>query len=743
MKKFLKLPKIILCLALAAPMAAFAASPTVLGTITSYAEETNSSTLQGTYPSTINSDTGLFGCAAIDEDGTNSITWPGSWVEFLDDDTSGSTTMTSCARLDADGTETGTFNLTISGTTQKGSIFIAAIDGWDGSTNPEVNTANTAFDTTLSPNSITPAGGSDDYLYVAMVTNNDRPGTFSAFPSGYSDTGDEQVVTSGGAGIAWAFLESTASTTENPGSFTWTNAETTAGRTFAITPTAAASVCATTTAETTTTAASYDYDLENCTQASGYFTAEGDFVAGTYNDLATDTLTGTAPALSEFTASGSMANTPIGTATATTINTSNSCLQDFTDGAMSDECDLSSYFARTGDQCGDDDGSITCVETDDEPLLTSDGLHSVGSYTNGFVESTDYSNGTWVKAFAEVNPGYSDPKGGTGAYQLIDDNGGGSGGSVRIFETFTVSSGDPHTVSAFFAPDQVGWVRFRTADFDAAANDDTWFDLANCVAGTTGANHTAHVDQYGDWCRVGVTITSTTDLDGTLLIYPQDADSTSGDRDGTTSILIYQADSTQSAFMLPPVYTAGSTVTADSAIVGPVDLSAVASGWSDPVNGISGHVIFSFMRDYDQDTGNFFRLFGLGDGTSAETLEVVAHSSAARFILFKDTNSVTPDASTTDGEHNWTAGESISVAFRASSAGIKLWVTSESGQTIDENTTANAQADFQAGISQFYIGAGGDGSGGGDFFKIECFVPYDKALPDEVLANMDTASCGH
>src|ERR1035437_5312650 len=122
----------------------------------------------------------------------------------------------------------------------------ARITGWDGTTAPDVavNSANNS----KTPPALAPAGGSQNYLWLGYVANNNSEITAgSSGWSGYASSGaptyDYQ--------IAWDYLQATASS-ETPGAFTsiltgftWTIAVTPpVGAAFATAPAAVSAVTA-------------------------------------------------------------------------------------------------------------------------------------------------------------------------------------------------------------------------------------------------------------------------------------------------------------------------------------------------------------------------------------------------------------------------------------------------------------------------------------------------------------------
>jgi len=290
------------------------ATPVVRGTIASGNQDSNLGSHVLTYPATVEPTDGIFACIAADSDSPTETTfsWPGTWVKVLSDP--GSSRSQSCARYDADGTEDGgTFTVTLN-TSQKAAWFVAAIDGWEGSQSPSISAEGSGFDTSPNPPALSPPAGSGNYLYWATgMAPADR--TWSAFPSGYADTGSVSPNVSGSASIAWASKETTASSSDDPGVFTISSTAPWRAYTFAFAGTTAAS--ATTTWTDTTVDIGTDIQGTLNTAFTGNPTlceyASGDTIAVTAN--ASTTAGDCANAKSDFLQNGSLENTRIGVGT--------------------------------------------------------------------------------------------------------------------------------------------------------------------------------------------------------------------------------------------------------------------------------------------------------------------------------------------------------------------------------------------------------------------------------------------
>ena len=154
------------------------------------------------------------GWAAVRENGTGGV-WLGTYQQ--------STLAASNSETNpvfsilSSGTGTGVahpYSIPITG----GSILRAHVNGSSGTS------------ATADPPSLTPFGGTQDYLWFALASVNGNT-SISAGPSGYSNFTASSTTTN--VTLATAWKQATAATTENPGAFTNSNANWVAN-TFAV-----------------------------------------------------------------------------------------------------------------------------------------------------------------------------------------------------------------------------------------------------------------------------------------------------------------------------------------------------------------------------------------------------------------------------------------------------------------------------------------------------------------------------
>lgn len=364
---------------------AWSASPTVTS-VTSGQDDVNDTTKTLTYPATILDSDGLLACIATDNNGIT-ITWPAPWVEDVQSGAPVATIEASCAHMNPDGTEDGTtFDITL-GASERATWWIAVIDGWDGSTAPEYTQNQDFANLTADPASITPSGGSDDYLYAASGMFDGQPGV-TGFSSGYANTGHVDPAISGSATISWSFKETTASTTEDPGVITLDTSSTYVTYTIAVAPTASGGLTT---------------DATKCVFASG------DEISVTAN--ASTTSGDCATAKSMFLSGGDLSNTRIGVLT-------NAYLANATETTTADNLTINS----PDDGVTDHFGTAACANPgcDDDSLYeNSDFLTEYAAFASG--------DDVWVT----VNTGACDFEATTGVFSCTSVP---ATGVVRVYD---------------------------------------------------------------------------------------------------------------------------------------------------------------------------------------------------------------------------------------------------------------------------------------------------------------------
>jgi len=171
-------------------------------------------------------------------DTVGAITFPGGWTELFD---LGTNQQTTAAWKLADGTEGGT---TITLTTAGGkfaalSWSIAAAD--PSTTPPESSAGASGFDANPDPDTVTPTGGADDYLWLALMGIEGEQAMPPTYPTNYTE--NQIHANSGTAGavstnvrVAAAKRTNLNAASENPGVYTVNVTDDWRAFTFAVHP---------------------------------------------------------------------------------------------------------------------------------------------------------------------------------------------------------------------------------------------------------------------------------------------------------------------------------------------------------------------------------------------------------------------------------------------------------------------------------------------------------------------------
>jgi hypothetical protein len=193
------------------------AFPTVETTNTSF-ESSGVTTHNISLPSGVASGDLLIAILSLDGNNADS-TWPTGddlWTELLDVASSGN--RLSIAYRDADGTEGATVDVTTDNG-RKSSHITFRISGHTVQA-PDISTGATGSGANPDPDSLTPAGGADDILWLA-ICGVDSEFTFSAWPTDYSSNQLEVNSSSGSFGSSAAVATRNINTTvQDPGTFT-------------------------------------------------------------------------------------------------------------------------------------------------------------------------------------------------------------------------------------------------------------------------------------------------------------------------------------------------------------------------------------------------------------------------------------------------------------------------------------------------------------------------------------------
>lgn len=225
------------------------ASPAVVGTPT----ESNA-TADDASPYTVSRPSpgvsGQLTIVIIAVDGNPTLTWPSGYTQFFTQSRAGGFTIYGAYHQE-DGTEVTTFDIT-SDASEKWAAIVYSISGAanPASRAPEATTVDGSVATTdPDPPSITPTGGSKDYLFIAAINNDGEEADDDAWgntsPTNYTPSPPRQK-TSAVAGqpttnvsLETAERQLTTAGPEDPGTFNNDLSKTYAGATIAVHPPAA------------------------------------------------------------------------------------------------------------------------------------------------------------------------------------------------------------------------------------------------------------------------------------------------------------------------------------------------------------------------------------------------------------------------------------------------------------------------------------------------------------------------
>jgi hypothetical protein len=184
----------------------------VVVTRTNSIHDTNATSHTVDLPASISADDLLIVLFSVD--GAPSITWPGGWTEFKKK-SNGTDVTFALAYRQADGGEGATITVT-TGSSEKSAHASYRITGHEDPATqaPEASTGATAFSTLPDPDSLSPAGGDDYYLWL-HTHGHDGPRTTTGTPAEYRDKNDNQGVSADSVGVA-GFEQWRKASSENP-----------------------------------------------------------------------------------------------------------------------------------------------------------------------------------------------------------------------------------------------------------------------------------------------------------------------------------------------------------------------------------------------------------------------------------------------------------------------------------------------------------------------------------------------
>lgn len=198
------------------------------------------------------------------------------------------------------------------------------------------------------------------------------------------------------------------------------------------------------------------------------------------------------------------------------------------------------------------------------PRLTATGLLYEDARTNLITDSQNIDADTtdWLafNTVAMTQNAAAAPDGTNTAerYGCVDT---GGTASVTVRQDVTLTANDNHTASIYAKADQTNWTAIQWRDYDETAT--AYFDLENGIVGATSNVESASIESIGNgWYRVSAVYQSTTDLAGNARFYLADGNSDLNiDLDGSTSILVWQAQVEIGSEPGSPIVTGAASVT--------------------------------------------------------------------------------------------------------------------------------------------------------------------------------------
>lgn len=149
---------------------------------------TNATTWTLTWPTNLAAGDQII--AIVSADSNPTITWPAELTQFAGV-ASGTTVSLRVASGIATGTETGTFDITLSASEQ-GNWWVLRITGNDDATAPERTTANDGLVASVNPDapSLTPTWGSAENLWIAIASVDNGNTAVTVDPTNYTALAD-------------------------------------------------------------------------------------------------------------------------------------------------------------------------------------------------------------------------------------------------------------------------------------------------------------------------------------------------------------------------------------------------------------------------------------------------------------------------------------------------------------------------------------------------------------------------
>ena len=343
---------------------------------------------------------------------------------------------------------------------------------------------------------------------------------------------------------------------------------------------------------------------------------------------------------------------------------------------------------------------------------------NTATYSNDFTQGDIFNQSNSPSLNTSVltqNQGTA-PDGTNTAQKLTDDNDGGTGSITLNYNGTNFTSGQASTVSIFVKKDTVRYFRIGIANLDTSQV--TSFDLdTGLVNDGTGV-----MTDYGDgWYRCSATITTTTDLTGSVSFAISNNPTVSGGnlRNGTKSTFLWGLQAEEKSFATSYIPTSGE----QNGVTRSQD-EANNSGSSDLINSTEGVLYAEIAALVDDQTR---RDISISDGSNENTIRFHYQNAVSNTIRFqiRAANSITVSSafSVTDIKDF----HKVAISYKLND--VKFFID---GVKVGTDTSAA----MPTGLNQlsFYQGAASQ-----NFFgKVKCVAVFKEALTDAELTCLTT-----
>ena len=342
---------------------------------------------------------------------------------------------------------------------------------------------------------------------------------------------------------------------------------------------------------------------------------------------------------------------------------------------------------------------------------------NTATYSNDFTQGSLFNgsnNPSLTGSVLSANQSTA-PDGTTTANKLTDNNDGGTGSITLNYNSTNFTSGVASTVSIFVKKDTVRYFRISIINLDTSQV--TSFDLdTGLVNDGTGV-----MTNYGNgWYRCSVTITTTTDLIGSVSFAISNNSTVSGGnlKNGTNSTFLWGLQAEEQSFPTSYIPTSGSTVTRSADV-------ANNSGSSDLINSTEG-VLYGEIAALNKTLPSELNI-SLSNSTVNNTAEIGFSNgnSLARFRVRSNNITIFAQNISVSDITQFTK-----MAIKYKSGDIKVFIN---GSQVYSNATSFA---FSDNLKELAFDRGNNLN---DFQgKVKCVAVFKEALTDAQLTSLTT-----